>query len=223
MLKRRSLFERCVTLSVGTWSVARKHVQSIRSVDSHMRNLTTSYFEWKETKFVDNKTAIYRQNRSSLCLLFVKLALLCVFFFIYPTYHIRKSKPGACLRRKQSRQAPATTETAVRRYERLTKEPIATNPSIAKDSWATCGYGTLNCAILSKYELLRASARRQFASARRQIGTGLFFRSNHCRFRSKFAWALPLNLSSLWIIFFFSETTNTDKKWNLVPNARLPW
>ena len=69
----------------------------------------------------------------------------------------------------------ATTETAVRRCERSTKEPIATNPSISKDSRASCGYDTLNCAILSKYELLRASARRQVASARRQIGTGLFF------------------------------------------------
>ena len=69
MLKRRSLFERCVTLPVGTWSVARK--QSIRSVGGHVRNLTTSYFERKETKFVGNKTAIYGRNRSSLCLLFV--------------------------------------------------------------------------------------------------------------------------------------------------------
>ena len=49
------LFERCVTLLVGTWSVARK--QSIRSVGGHVRNLTTSYFERKETKFVGNNTA----------------------------------------------------------------------------------------------------------------------------------------------------------------------
>ena len=104
------------------------------------------------------------QTRSSLCL-----------FFVYPTYHIHKSKPGACLGCKRERQARATTETAVRKCERSTKEPIATNPSISKDSWASCGYDTLNCAILSKYELLRASDRRQFASARRQIGTGLFF------------------------------------------------
>ena len=33
----------------------------------------------------------------------------------------------------------------------------------------------LNCAIWSKYELLWASARRQFASARRQIEIGLLF------------------------------------------------
>ena len=47
MLKRRSLLERCVTLSVGTWSVSRK--QLIRSVGGHVRNLTISYFERKET------------------------------------------------------------------------------------------------------------------------------------------------------------------------------
>ena len=42
--------------------------------------------------------------------------------------------------------------------------------------------------------------------------------------------ALSLPGHSLWVclrpgpwIFFFSETTNTDKKWKLVPNARLPW
>ena len=116
---------------------------------------------------------------------------------VYVTDHIRKSKPGACLWRKWTSQARATTETAVRRCERSTKEPIA------KDSWASCGYTTLNRAILSKYELLRASANRQFASARRQIRTGLFFRSNLCRFCSKFAWALPLSLSSPWTMNFF--------------------
>ena len=45
MLKRRSLFERCVTLPVGTWSVARK--QTIRSIGDHVHNLTTSYFNSK--------------------------------------------------------------------------------------------------------------------------------------------------------------------------------
>ena len=47
-----------------------------------------------------------------------------------------------------------------------------------------------------------------------------FFLSNLCQFRSKFAWALPLSFSSRYTIFF-SETTNTDKKWKLVPNADL--
>ena len=77
------VFERCVTLPVGTWSVARK--QSFPCVGGHVHNLTTSYFEWKETKSVGNKTAIHRRNCSSVCLLFVKLALLCVFSsFIRP-------------------------------------------------------------------------------------------------------------------------------------------
>ena len=101
------------------------------------------------------------------------------------------------------------------------EETIATNPSIAKDSWASCGYATLNCTILSKYELLRVGARRQFASARRQIGNGLFFRSNLCPFCSKFALALPFSLSSPWTMIFFWETTSTDKKWKLIPNAQL--
>ena len=94
MLKRRSLFERCVTLPVGTWSVA--HKQLIRSVGGHVRNLTTLYFEQKETKLVGNKTAIYLRNRSSLCLLFVKLALLCVFSsFIRPITYARARREHA--------------------------------------------------------------------------------------------------------------------------------
>ena len=86
MLKRRSLLERCVTLPVGTWSVACK--QSFPCVGGHVHNLTTSYFERKETKLVGNKTAIYRRNLSSVCIFFVKLALLCVFssFIRHITY-----------------------------------------------------------------------------------------------------------------------------------------
>ena len=72
-----SVIERCVTLPVGPRSVARK--QSFRFVGGHVHNVTTLHFERKETKFVSNKTAIYRRTRSSVCLLFVKLALLCVF------------------------------------------------------------------------------------------------------------------------------------------------
>ena len=89
-----SVIERCVTLPVGTWSVARK--QFFRFDGSHVHNVTTSHFERKETKFVSNKTAIYRRNRSSVCLLFVKLALLCVFFwFIRPITYTRASREHA--------------------------------------------------------------------------------------------------------------------------------
>ena len=85
-----SVIERCVTLPVGTWSVARK--QSFRFDGGHVHNVTTSHLERKETKFVSNKTAIYRRNRSSVCLLFLKLALLCAFFlFIRPITYTRAS------------------------------------------------------------------------------------------------------------------------------------
>ena len=99
--------------------------------------------------------------------------------------------------------SPSHNRDGSEKVRMFDKRPIATNPTIAKDLWASCGYATLNCAILSKYEQF-ASARRQFVSARRQIGTGLyFFRSNLCRFRSKFAWALPLSLSLPWTMNFF--------------------
>ena len=91
-----SVIERCVTLPVGTWSAARE--QSFRFDGGHVHNVTTSHFERKETKtkFVSNKTAIYRRNRSSVCLLFVKLALLCVFsLFIRPITYTRASREHA--------------------------------------------------------------------------------------------------------------------------------
>ena len=93
MLKRTSLFERCVTVPVGTWSVARK--QSFRFVGGHVHNLPTSHLE-RKSKFVGTKTAIYRRNRSSVCLLFGKLALLCVFSsFIRPITFARASREHA--------------------------------------------------------------------------------------------------------------------------------
>ena len=85
----------------------------------------SSYFG--RTSFFFVATALFM---SSLC----QTRLSLCPFFIHPTDHIRKSRPGACLRRKRYRQARATTETALERCERSTKEPIATNPSIAKDS-----------------------------------------------------------------------------------------
>ena len=65
MLKMRSFFERCVTLPVGTWSVARK--QSFPCFGGHVHNLTTSYMERKETRFVGNKT----ESTVEVALLFV--------------------------------------------------------------------------------------------------------------------------------------------------------
>ena len=95
--------------------------------------------------------------------------------------------------------------------------------SIAKDSWASFGYATLNCTILRKYELLLASAHRQFTSASRQIGTGLIF------FIQTFVdFALSLPGHSLWVCLHpgpwisFSETTKSDKKYKLAPNADFP-
>ena len=76
-LKRLSLFERCLTLPVGTWSVPRK--QSFRWVGGHVHNLTTSYFELK--KFVGNKTAIFTFE---IALLFVFSLSNSLFFVSFP-------------------------------------------------------------------------------------------------------------------------------------------
>ena len=95
MLKRHSLFERCVTFPAGTWSVA--HKQSFRCFAGNVHNLTTSYFERKETVCWQQDSHLWLRSPfclSSLCQTRSSLSL----FFVYPTYHIRKMKPGACLR-----------------------------------------------------------------------------------------------------------------------------
>ena len=136
MLKRRSLFEHCMTLPVGTWSVARK--QSFRCVRGHVHNLITSYFERRETKFFGNKTAIYLRNSSSVCLFFVKLSLLCVFFFRLSDLSHTQEQAGSM----PSTQAVAPSlshirdgSEKVRTFDKRTPPgPTTTNPSFAKDS-----------------------------------------------------------------------------------------
>ena len=71
--------------------------------------------------------------------------------------------------------------------------------------------------LAASSRVLAASSRVLAASARvlaARTEPVYFFRSNLCRFRSKFAWALPLSLymSSPLTMNFFSEMTNTDKK-----------
>ena len=229
MLKRPSLLECCVTLPVGTWSVARK--RWIRSVDGHVRNLTTSYFERKETKFVGNKTAIYRRNRSSLCLLFVKLALLCVFSsFIRPITSARASqehafdasgsaKPEPQQRRqweganvRQKNPSPQTLRSP-KIHERL----VVTARSTAQSCRSMSSYRrvlTASSRVLTASSRVLAASSRVLAASSRVLTASsrvlaarsepvYFFRSNLCRFRSKFAWALPLSLSSPWTMNFF--------------------
>ena len=216
---RAWLIERCVTLPVGTWSAARE--QSFRFSGGHVHNVTTSHFERKETKFVSNKRAIYHRNRSSVCLLFVKLALLCVFsLFIRPITYTRanrehaldasgSSKPelqqrrqwdGANVRQRTHRHKPFDLQRFVSvlwfRHAQL-RDLV--------EVWALTGECSPPVRDCSPPDRNRP----------------IFFVQN-LSIRSKFAWALPLSLSSPWTMNFFSETTNTDKKWKLVPNARLP-
>ena len=178
-------------------------------------NLTTSYFERKETQFVGNKTAIYRRNRSSVCLLFVKVALFCVFSsFIRPLTYARASRvhafDGSGSPKPEPQQRRQWEGANVRR-----KNPspqTIRSPKICERLVVTARSTARSCRSMSSYGRVLAT----------RLEPVYFFRSNFCRFRSKFVWALPLSLSLPWTMIFFSETTNTDKKWKLVPNARLP-
>ena len=117
-------------------------------------------------------------------------------------------------------RSPSHNSDGSEKVQAFDKEPITTKPSTSKDSLACSGYATINCAILSKYELLRANARgqlasahRQLASARRQVGTGLvssfkpLLISPRCPWQSLLSFVFNLDHD-----FFFSEKTNTDKK-----------
>ena len=88
-----SVIERCVTLPVGPWSVARK--QSFRFDGGHVHNVTTSYFERKESKFVSNKTFTVE-----IALLFVfslsnSLFFVSFFLFNQPITYTRASREHA--------------------------------------------------------------------------------------------------------------------------------
>ena len=80
-----------------------------------MRNLKTSHFERKETKFVGNKTAIYGRSLSSLFLVSVKLAHLCVFLRVADLSH-RQEQGGSMPSTQAVIPSPGhSAETVVRR------------------------------------------------------------------------------------------------------------
>ena len=220
MLKSHSLFERCVTLPVGTWSVTRK--QSIRSVGGHVRNLTTLYFKRKETKFVGNKTAIY-----------IEIALLYVFstpnslvFVSFLRLSDRSHDARASREHAFDASGSAMPEPQqTRQWEGANvrqKNPLPQtlrSPKIRERLVVKPRSTARTCRRMSSYGRVLAPSSRVLAA--RSEPVYFFFVQTLCRFRSKFAWALPLSLS--WTMTFFSATTNKDKKWKLVPNARLPW
>ena len=89
-----SVIERCVTLPVGTWSVARKESFASTAVTCTMSQLRTS----SERKL--SFSATRQPFTVEIALLFVfslSNSLFFVPFFVYPAYHIHKSKPGTCL------------------------------------------------------------------------------------------------------------------------------
>ena len=161
-----------------------------------MRNLTTLYFERKETKFVGNKTAIYGRNRSSLCLLFVKLARFCVFSsFIRPiTYatasreHAFDASGSAELEPQQRRQ----WEGANVRQKNPSPQTLRL-PKIRECHVVTPRSTARSCWSMSSYRRVLAASSRVLAARSEPV---YFFRSNLCWFCSKFAWTLPLSLSS---------------------------
>ena len=101
------------------------------------------------------------QTRSPLCL-----------FFVYPAYHIGKSKPGACLRRKRDRQARATTERAVRGCEGSTKEPspqTVWSPKIRERLVVAPRSTARSCRSLSFYGRVLAASSQELAARSKPV------------------------------------------------------
>ena len=215
MLKRRSLFERCGTLPVGTWSVVCK--QSFRCVGGQVHNLTTSSFRRKEAKFVGKKTAIYRRNRSSVCLLFVKLALLCVFFFVYPTSSHTQKHAGRVPSTQAVAPSPShnrdgsekvwTFDKRAHRHKPFDRQRFVSILWLRHaqlrdlvEVWALTGECSPPIRECSPPVRECSPPVRECSPPLRECSPpdwdrSIFFRSNLCRFRSRFVWALPLSLS----------------------------
>ena len=177
----------------------------------------------KETKFVGNKRAIYSGNRSPLCLLFVKhallFALLCVLSSLSDRSHMQE-ETGSMPSTQAVLPSPSHNRDG---SEKVQKKRTHCHKPFDHQRFVSMLWlcHAQLCDLMHKWALM-GSARSRLANARHKIGNGPFFRSNLCRFCSEFAQALPLSFSSPWTMNFFSGMTNSDNKWKLVPNARLP-
>ena len=90
------------------------------------------------------------------------------------------------------------------RSSKICERLVVTARSTARSCRSMSSYGRV---LAASSRVLAASSRVLAASSRVLAARSeavYFFRSNLCRFRSKFAyWALPLSLSSPWTMIFF--------------------
>ena len=94
VLKRRSLFERCLKLPVGAWSVACKKYPF--TVSGQVLQSHNFVLPARGNCVCRQRNSYYGWTRSSLCLLFLKLPRLCVFSsFIQPITYARASREHA--------------------------------------------------------------------------------------------------------------------------------
>ena len=188
-----------MTLPVGTWSVARK--QSIRSVGGHAHNLTTLSSSEKKLSLWATRQP-FTVEITLLYVFSLSNSLFFVSFFMYPTDHICKSKPGACIRRSTQAVAPSPSHNRdgsenfrVRTFYKRTHHHAQTvrSPKIRERLVVMPRSTARSCRSMSSYGRVLATSWRVLAARLEPV---YFFRSNLCRFSSKFAWALPFSLSS---------------------------
>ena len=146
------------------------------------------------------------------CVFSLSNSLVFVSFLRHPTDHIPKSKPehafDASGSAKPEPQQRRQREGAKVRQKNPSPQTLR-SPKIRERLVVTPCPTARSCRSMSSYGRVLAASSRVLAARSEPV---YFFRSNLCRVRSKFAWALPLKLSSPWTMNFFSETTNADKK-----------
>ena len=164
------------------------HVNNrVASTCGHVHNVTTSHFVRKETKFVSNKTAIYRRNRSYVCLVCVKLALVCVLCVCTDLSHtqvqavcmpwMQAVAPSPSYNRDGSEKV-RTFDKRTHRHKPCDIQKICERLVVPTRSTAR------SCRSMSAYGRVLAASSRVLAARSEPV---YFFRSNFCRFRSKFA------------------------------------
>ena len=196
-----------------------------------MRNRTTLYFERKETKFVGNKTAIYSRNRSSLCLLLVFLnSLVFVSFLRLSELSHRQEQGGSMPSTQAVAPRPGDSRDGSAKVRSFDKRTHRHKP-FDRQRFVS-GLWLRHAQLRDFVEVWALTGEcsppvRECSPPVRECSPpdwnwSIFFVQTFVDF------ALSLPGHSLWVClhpgpwFFFSETTNRDKKWKLVPNVRLP-
>ena len=109
-------------------------------------------------------------------------------------------KVGACLLAQAVAPSPGHSRDGSEKVQTFDKRTHRHKPFDHQERLFVTPRSTAgSCRSMSSYGRVLAASSRVLAARSKPV---YFFRSNLCRFRSKFAWALHLSLSSPWTMVF---------------------